>query len=583
MLKEIKFCLYKTRVAVILSSVFCALTVIAQESVSDKLNYVLTHLDKREGYELYNQITDKDLQQVSDSDLFNYHYLGAYFNSENFTDRPNHEKAVTHLKEAKRLCETSLGIYLPSYMEIMKALGDEYLEMKQYEDALHSYQEGIVKSMAIRDSNPQYFGSLIMGVQECYEKMGFYSEVPKNLMDAWSFWDKDIEPFDIYNYYPLWNLCQFYYRYGMYEKALQINNKIIEFIAQNENNTTPLLLGSEYYYRGNILVNMGNNEEAFQAYKEGITLLKAKNCTNDKLYGQLLGNFLSSSGSHNREEILKTLEEIKEYGARTNDSEIYKNALYTIINKLNDQGNYNLALNLNQELQNQNLSIKEKDIIEKQRESINYNKEVVLSLPSLEQQFASLQVGSEDWFEAGHKLSSAYYIQKNNAENLKVLNLMYQLSSNGSSEGQLYHYWILNNLWGVNYEVGNYDESLKFAQEKIEYMKGLSDIPDSYFLGAVNSLVVSKLKTGKIEGIDSDLEENRLLSEKLHGASSSNYSIYLHNRGRAYQLQGKLEDAKRTFLEAINLQNEVAWKTDLKTVSYLIEVEESILEEELER
>ena len=112
---------------------------------------------------------------------------------------------------------------------------------------------------------------------------------------------------------------------------------------------------------------MGNNEGAFHAYKEGITLLKANNCSNDELYGLLLGNFLSSSVSSNTDEILKTLEEIKEYGARTNDYEIYKNSLYTIVNKLNDQGNYNFALNLNQELQNQNLSIEEKAIIEKQR------------------------------------------------------------------------------------------------------------------------------------------------------------------------------------------------------------------------
>ena len=568
--------------AVILLSVFCALTVQAQESVSDRLNYVLTNQDMGEGYELYNQIKDQDLLQLSDSVLFDYHYLGEFIHTDNFTDNPNHEKAIYHLMEAKRLCETSLGTYFTGYMEIMRGLGDEYFALKQYDDALNSYQEGIVKSMAIRSSNPQLFANLIMGLQECYEKLGKYNEVPKNLLDAWDFWVKDIKPFDTYNYFPLWSLSQFYHRYGMYEKALQINDKIFEFIAQNNDKANPLLIGNEYYFRGNILADMGNNDDACKTYKEGITLLKANNLIDNKIYGILLGNFLSSSVSNNTDEILKILEKIKDFGDRTNDSQIYKNSLYTIVNKLNELGNYSLALNFNQELQNQNLSIEEKAIIEKQRESINYNKEVVSTLPSLEQQFASLQVGTENWFEAGHRLSSAYYIQKNNAENLRVLNQMYQLSSKGSSEGQLYHYWILNNLWGVNYEVGNYDESLKFAQEKIAYIKTIIDIQDDYFHGAVNSLIVSKLKTGKIDGIDSDLEENRILSEKLYGVKSSDYSIYLHNRGRAFQLQGKLEEAKQTFLQAINLQNEVVGKVDPKTVSYLMEVEESILEKELE-
>ena len=46
------------------------------------------------------------------------------------------------------------------------------------------------------------FGNLIMGVQECYERMGWYNEVPAHLMDAWSFWNKEEKPVVTYTYYP---------------------------------------------------------------------------------------------------------------------------------------------------------------------------------------------------------------------------------------------------------------------------------------------------------------------------------------------------------------------------------------------
>ena len=154
----------KTRVTVLLSSVFCTLTMFAQTSLSDKLRYYISE-DMDKGFLLYNQISDSEIKQLSDSALFDYHYLGAYFNSDDSTETPNHEKAIYHLKEAKRLCDTSLGTYFIGYMEIMNELGDEYLEEGKFEDALAIYEEGLIKSMAIREGAPQFFANLIMGIQ----------------------------------------------------------------------------------------------------------------------------------------------------------------------------------------------------------------------------------------------------------------------------------------------------------------------------------------------------------------------------------------------------------------------------------
>lgn len=104
------------RMAVFLLSFgFCASYGMAQSSLSERLNYVIETQDIENGIKLYNEISEADLKHLTDSILFDYHYLGGYINSE----IPNHEKAIVHLLEAKRLCDTSLGTHSGAYMEIM--------------------------------------------------------------------------------------------------------------------------------------------------------------------------------------------------------------------------------------------------------------------------------------------------------------------------------------------------------------------------------------------------------------------------------------------------------------------------------
>lgn len=171
------------RMAVILLSFgFCSFIGSSQNTISERLSHVLKVQDMDLGIKLYNEISAVNLKQLPDSSLFNYHYLGGYLNSE----IPNHEKAITHLLEAKRLCETSLGTYSIGYMEIINGLGNEYIELGQYDDALAIFQEGIVKSMAIRNSATHAFGHLIVGLQNCYEYKGWLNEIPALSSDAWN-------------------------------------------------------------------------------------------------------------------------------------------------------------------------------------------------------------------------------------------------------------------------------------------------------------------------------------------------------------------------------------------------------------
>lgn len=557
--------------AVLLPSVFCAFMAVAQISLPDRLTHVLETQDMEMGIKLYNEITEADLVQLPDSVLFDYHYLGGYINSE----VPNHNKAIAHLLEAKRLCDTSLGVHSTSYQEIMHCLGDEYIELGQPEEALAIYQEGIVKTMYIRNSNTHGFGNLIMGVQDCYELLGQFNEIPNHLKDAWFYWPKDETPLVTYTYYPLWRLEQFYKRYGIYETAIIVSRQIETFIKSKGGDNHPELAHA-LYMKGNIFVEMNRPNESIKAFKNAIEILSANGLDNSELFEMVTGNlFMALISSERFEESDDVLNRIKNYSI-SNNTPTYKNALFSAANRIADMRNYAKSLTYNSNLLNSNITDDERDIIENQKKTILYNQEVIESLPILENAFVSLNSGQDDWFETGHKLSSAYCLVKNQEKNRSVLTEMYQAIDLDKSIGTDYYLWVLNNLYGLSIDTGEFQAALGFATEKCKYLSRLSDVPDIYRYNALNDLVVAKMRSNTLDGIDSDLEKIENFYRVQYGEMSSVYATYLHNRGRAYQLQNKLDEAKETLLRSITLQNKLEGKPLERTVKYYMEVEQQL-------
>ena len=561
-----------TRVAVLLPSVFCAFSVVAQVSITERLNYVLETQNMDMGLKLYQKITDAEIKQLPDSSLFDYHYLGGYLNSE----IPNHEKAIYHLTEAKRLCETSLGTHSGVYMEIMRGLGDEYIDLGKYEDALAIFQEGITKSMYMRNVSSHDFGNLIMGVQDCYELLGWFNEIPNHLSDAWSFWYKDETPLVTYTYFPLWRLEQFYKRYGMYDNAISVSRHIEDFIKSKGGNTHPEL-AETLWWKGNILVEMNRTAEGIKAYQDGLAILRDNNMNHSERYESLAGNLLMALISAERyEESATLLKEIQQYSVSAQKPDTYKNALFSVANRAANMGNYVKAIEYNTMLLSLHLSKEESDVIENQKSTISYNQEVVESLPVLENAFSSLKIGQDDWFETGHKLSSAYYIVKDINKNGVVLTAMHKAIDLNKSIGSDYYLWVISNLYGLSLDKEEYLDALRYAMEKINYLNTLNDVPDNYRYNALNELVVAKMKSNTLDGIDSDLENIEKFYRNQYGEISSEYATYLHNRGRAFQLQNKLDEAKETLLQSITLQNKLEGKPLERTVKYYMEVEQQL-------
>lgn len=557
-----------TRVAVLLPSVFCAFMAVAQTSLPERLNRVLETQDMEMGIKLYNEITEADLEQLPDSVLFDYHYLGGYINSE----IPDHEKAIAHLLEAKRLCDTSLGTHSGDYMEIMRGLGDEYIELGQYEEALAIYQESIIKSMYMREAASHDFGNLIMGVQDCCELLGQFNEIPDHLSDAWYFWYKDETPLVTYTYFPLWRLEQFYKRYGMYEKALSVSDQIETFIKSKGGENHPEL-ASAFYMKGNILVEMKHTVEGIKAYQEGLTILRENKMNHSERYESIAGNLLLAliEVGHNEEfEII--LREIYEYSNITKNPHTYFAALYASAKTYYDRGELSKAIDLNAEIFKLALSEQDKGIASEQKNTLGYAQEIINNFPNNEKLFGSINSGTREWFEVGLDLSNAYHLKKDTSSNLRLLETMYERAINNPTVGNEYIYWILNSLYNIHFDKNDFTSVLTYAKKIYDFVSSSNNANEYNFFIATNKLIAAKLRNSSIDDIDEDLDRGKKYTLSIWGKNSTQYATYLHNRGRAYQLQNKLDEAKETLLRSITLQNKLEGKPLERTVKYYMEV-----------
>jgi len=524
---------------------------------------------------LYNEITDADLAQLSDSVLFDYHYLGGYVNR----DTHNQEKAISHFLEAKHLADTSLGSHSIGYMRIMVGLGEEYLEVGRYDDALATFQEGIVRSTSIRKSAPIVFSNLIIGAAECYEYKGWLNEVPQHLMDAWEFWPKDLDTFGEFggiNYFPLWQLQQFYSRYDMYDKALQTCDDIIEFISEKVGKNHPEI-AEGLFWRGVTLDKMGKGNDAIDEYYMALTILSDDLAGNKKLYDRISGNLLLLLISMERwDESDAVLRVINERSEKSGDYSFYIDALYGAAESFKKEGTFDKALALNAELLKLKPSAEIKSLAEKQKNDIEYSKEVTEALPEMKKLYLALPKGSSNWFDIARRLSSAYHIRNDSDNNQLILKEMYNAIKAYPSAGKDYYWWTLVNLYGVCLDKENYYDALTYAHEKCEFVKADSNAPDYAHFSAFNDLVVAKLRANKLEGIFDDLDKAASLCLRLYANESVAYAIQIHNRGRAYQLQGKFEEAKQQYINAIALHIKVKGVPLTQTVKYLNEVEKAL-------
>lgn len=566
------------RMAIFLSSVLCAVALNAQDEFEERLFHVLATQDLEGGLTLYKGIDENAIRELPDSVLFDYHYLGGWVNSE----LADPQKAVRHLSEAKRLCDTSLGTHSLVYMEVIEALGRECMEMGDYKSALSFYQEGIAKSMACSGDARQEFGLLLMGLAECYEYEGWLKELPLLFRDAWAHWDKDAEPFSEQNFYPMWALRETYRRYGMYEEALATSDCIMDYL-EGEGGKAENCLAGELYFRGNILESLNRMDEAVATYERALAILAKHNEDRGNYRKSILGNRLVAViHSSGWERYGECLDEIRKYAMEMGDDKLYSNALYTVAGEFNAMLKYDIAKAISDKLLGLPLAPEERDVVERQAKKISNGIELTSGLAQLETEYLNQRRGSLEWLQRGCDLSRAYHLLGEFSKNRDVLEAMHAAIEQDDVVDSDYHDWVLGNLIGLCFEVGDFPRMLKYAEEKLAYLKTLENVPADMMHYALNNVLVAMLKSNQVQGLENVLKEVGKYQALVFDPISEGTATYLHNMGRAYHLQGRHMEAKEHYLEAMRMQKKTTGNISAATVKYLMELEMQMEDEELD-
>ncbi len=572
--------------AVLLPLMFCALWADAQLSLTEKIFDILETTDLIEAGRKFKEIKDINIddEQLTDSALFGYHMLfGGFFSSEYSSESQdssmlNQDQAISHLLEAKKISETSLGVHSINYMSLMKMLGNEYFELGNYEEALAIFQEGLVKCIFLRNTEFQTFSLLILHISECYERLGWFDEIPNHLYDAWSFWKVDSEHFTTVNYYPLWNLQQFYNRYEMYDKALEVNDQINEFIISDGRDEMHPELINSFFFRGCYLENAGRIQEAISAYHKALFIAKENNLLYSKDLNSVYCNLIVALADEGDvERCNNLLSEINKYSKAISDPAFYANAVYNCATHFANSHRYEEALNYIEQIPTDIYTDDEIKYLNQLRQAYTDNLNIITKFDKLVNSLANYSEGSPEWFNTIYDIELGYNLKGNFQESFKLLEHVYNVYLDHQDVEAASPSYLFDRLTTCASQLQDYDAFLKYANAKQDYLNKLEvDTSSKIYVNSLNGVVVAQVLCKQLDGIDEKLNQLESNFKVLYGDKSVEYAAYLHNRGRAYQLQNKLEEAKSSFLKSIAIQGEVQAQITGKTIKYLKEVEQAL-------
>lgn len=142
------FSIIRYRFKVFLVMVTLALSVqvvFAQHPISNALARLLNTGDFREAKESISNFSIAELTALPDSVLFDYFYLKAAIRGNDGDEI--HKRA--YLIEAKKLCEKSLGVHSPVYLELCWAIGTSFENSRDTVAAFEIYQAALVQSIGL--------------------------------------------------------------------------------------------------------------------------------------------------------------------------------------------------------------------------------------------------------------------------------------------------------------------------------------------------------------------------------------------------------------------------------------------------
>lgn len=550
------------------------------QSLNDRIleigNYIETDVNK--ATTVLNEVKPEVLAASPDTIKFLYHYYSAAV--EDLQGKTS-DKKVEHLKEAKKIRETSLGIYDPTYLEIIWAIGNEYEERDSIETAIDYYQEGIVKGQYFlahkNEIAMHWYGSFLSDLGRLYE-IKYPERIVKNLyISSFNLIQGQYISGDSFSYFPIWRLSQYYKRRKKYDKSIQYSDIILSHIEKNEGTIFSKAYSDQLYFKGNILVDDNRISDAIKVFETAIMINDTLNNKYAKNLSGLYGNYVLAL-TQNKE--FSTIESfipfLKDFSIKNNDKMFYMNTLYSICKTLISMQEYNEALYYNSliykdfDFLTQN---KEKQVIRNQKDNILFLIDNEKRIIELENQINSNESPTFEKCSLIFELGKRYNIKGEKEKAISYFNKTIDgLKSLKKSDTELYAY-SLNNITGIYMDMNMYDKAFLYAVETMNHSKIIFGEESDEYITSCNDLCVIYIKLEKYdEGFKyAEIAVNKSLEK--NGTNNNTYAVALHNLGRLYQLTDNMDKAKSLLEESKRIQLLLNGNVAQKTEQYLKEIE----------
>lgn len=549
----------------------------------------------QEAYKLYYQDDETNARDIlfrmpenligiqNDTLQFQYYYLkadlinipseyGDGYNSAMMERRKCIERALLIL-------ESSLNVHNSQYLELMYQMADSYkLFEGDVDKAIIAYEKALVIGMypkALGDEATNYwYGNIFWQLASLYELKGY----EKQLISLY----KNVENTlptdgDIPQYMGYILLAAYYDKHGRYLDALEANRHILSMVEAKE--------GTQGVNYVQTLKSIGSNQSKARLYEQAInTFLRAisiaeenTSCSDELLgiYAELCLTYLSNK---NREKEGEIYQLVVGESKKKNDNKIYLNLTYSCAQQHLEFQEYRIA----QQYNNNILSLEK--VIEKRvlAKALLQRSKIEIGLGSDENglffaKWAADIVSSDDSTISGDDKLDIYLhlCNRYNAEGayddcLTTLDKIVDLFSDGMCNDDDVFNYIVGYMANCHLSKKDYESASNIYNTYLTEILEPTDYPR--IADTQNKLAVVELFDCNPAQAHKYLDLSWNYFKTTIGENTTEQIFYLHNKGRAYMLQGKKKAAIKHLSQSKEIQLKLNGEVMERTQQYLNEL-----------
>lgn len=558
----------------------------AQKAIEKEISLIYSNLANgnqftENDFNFLQSLNESDLSQISDSVIYQYHYLiGSWLDYNN----GDLQKRIYHVEKALHLIETkpifSIGIFDIEYLWLCNAMASYYEELGDIDKAIYQYERTLVRGEKFlkKESNANLRGvksNCICSLGTLYAKKGYKCEAINCFEEAFKISCVDYEPGATETYFPLWLLCNFYKDEKDYDKSILNWKRLIRFFEEHHAIQTKEY-ASTYFFLGNTYSDAKDLDLSIESYKRAISIYQQINANFEEIestYGNLLCAYAQAGNISGFKEIKSTLQK---YYFSQNKKEDYYRSFWAATTLLPSDKVKPFMDELLENFSELEISQQVKIITRLADMNLDVNPISCISYCNKGIDFinqSEYKNTAAGWFYSLYQIRSLAY-QKQNVFKSAIDDALCALDyfSKCNDATDIAKYQLLFRIINLYLNNKDYKKVVELEKKLLPLTKDLYGVRSHEYVSNLTMIGISLMYDGKYNKAINIFKELSDLILQIDGEKSINFATNLHNLGRAYMLKGENQNAITYLEEAKSLQLDIEGTVNNKTNQYLNEL-----------